>query len=84
MFKNKSYFLQFQQTHVALIYSAVVMKFVAVDSVNHHIVALPENVCTEPVAFVTDARVNIILFFYWNYMMNQIIKIFFIVRTLLI
>ena len=49
---------------MVVIYSAVVTKFAAVDSVNHYIVALLENVCTEPVAFVTDVRVNIILLFY--------------------
>ena len=48
---------------MVVIYSAMVTKFVAVDSVNHHIVALLENVCMEPSALVTDVRVNIILLF---------------------
>ena len=61
--KNKSYFLQFQQTHVALIYSAVVMKFVEVDSVNQHHVSLLDNVHMELVALGEYVRVNLILRF---------------------
>ena len=63
MFKNKNYFLQFQQTHVALIYSAVVMKFVEVDSVNQHHVTLLDNVHMELVVLGECVRVNLILVF---------------------
>ena len=83
MFKNKSYFLQFQQTHVALIYSAVVMKFVEVESVNQHHVTLLDNVHMELVALGEYVKVNLILLFIETIWWKRL-EILFIDRILFI